>query len=923
ILAIPTDSLIKDTSADIESKAKRIAVQLDEIQRILDIRFPVFILITKADLIPGFREFFKDLADPELEHQMIGWSNPAPLDAAFNPQQVDEYLSGLVKSIEKRRYPLLREPDHSGADHGERWLDQVDSVYTFPRALEHVFPRLKRFLELIFVAGEWAQKPLFLRGIYITSSLQEGAVLDQDLALALGLEVQDLPEEISFVRKGALFLRDVYLEKIFREKSLVTRATNAGGVVKRRQMLVFGIGFAALAASLALAWFSSTSLRSSIGDQQAYWSLASGDRLWNGDRWRLPVVEDSPVQDGFISNEEKFVNVKEEQLTYVDFLARLTDFTREEIKTPVIFKPVEWISTGLTSREVNRLKALKVVYEAGVLQPLITGAHDEFELPDTAWTPEARDALTSLIRMERQIAESRLGLDPDFNESREIVPSLMRYLTGKSGDPRLVEIGQWIYVDSPDANGSWPPLWASAGTSLETNRAIRLAVEKFIGYVLSKSASQQDNLVLIEEVLAQLIQIDEAEKALFAAVSEMDAGASAASVATAREILSSKILPSLETVRRQQAQLIERGVLSADEPFLLGVAYERELASARETIQSTISEIQSELPAEGPLSEAGQESSDLENFTLFSDIRERLNAAQAETAQIVASALAPDQVAKLKFFDGEFLSPNAAGNPSFQARISIYTALLGAFESGKLERSPIGHLEERIDAFDTAYAAMNQGQGYGGPREVAVRQTSEKLLGLYRNKYFRDLASEYRQGLDALVDRIRFPLVLPVSNPALSGDELKAVSKLLDSVDEELQDETLEPFAAAERRFFKDLRNRLRPIREIGRSLALGSTPPHLVEVSLPDQQSQNDVLRELLSGNAATLVNYKWEEVRLNNERSVRTRRPTGEALGSVPLDAASLSLRFYRLNTEDSDPVSYTGGWAPLQWLLSNPSL
>ena len=43
ILAIPTDSLIKNTSAEIEEKAKKIAVQLDEIQRSLDIRFPVFI----------------------------------------------------------------------------------------------------------------------------------------------------------------------------------------------------------------------------------------------------------------------------------------------------------------------------------------------------------------------------------------------------------------------------------------------------------------------------------------------------------------------------------------------------------------------------------------------------------------------------------------------------------------------------------------------------------------------------------------------------------------------------------------------------------------------------------------------------------------------------------------------------------------
>ena len=35
---------------------------------------------------------------------------------------------------------------------------------------------------LIFVAGEWSAKPLFLRGIYFTSSMREGSALDAELA---------------------------------------------------------------------------------------------------------------------------------------------------------------------------------------------------------------------------------------------------------------------------------------------------------------------------------------------------------------------------------------------------------------------------------------------------------------------------------------------------------------------------------------------------------------------------------------------------------------------------------------------------------------------------------------------------------------------------------------------------------------------
>ena len=77
ILVIPADSLIRDSHDDLMRKARKIATQLNDIQRELDIRFPVFVLITKSDLILGFREFFEHLKNPDLEGQILGLSNPA------------------------------------------------------------------------------------------------------------------------------------------------------------------------------------------------------------------------------------------------------------------------------------------------------------------------------------------------------------------------------------------------------------------------------------------------------------------------------------------------------------------------------------------------------------------------------------------------------------------------------------------------------------------------------------------------------------------------------------------------------------------------------------------------------------------------------------------------------------------------------
>ncbi len=90
LLVLSTESLIKDSADKIARKAGRLAQQLDKIQREMDVRFPVYLLVTKCDLLEGFREFSDGITDPLLQHQMFGWSNPDPLDAPFRPDLVEQ-----------------------------------------------------------------------------------------------------------------------------------------------------------------------------------------------------------------------------------------------------------------------------------------------------------------------------------------------------------------------------------------------------------------------------------------------------------------------------------------------------------------------------------------------------------------------------------------------------------------------------------------------------------------------------------------------------------------------------------------------------------------------------------------------------------------------------------------------------------------
>lgn len=271
LLVIPADSLIRDSAEAIEKKAGRIAEQLDSIQRSLGVRFPVYVVVTKCDKINGFREFFDGIADPGLQHQMMGWSNPAPLDTPFDPEQIDQHLRTVATRLQRRRLALLQDPVHT-EDPRARRIEQVDALFEFPDAFMDIAPRLKRYLQMVFVAGEWSAKPLFLRGIYFTSSMREGEELDAKLAAALRIPIENLAGGGKvWDRERAYFLRDLFMGKVFKEKGLVTRASDTRAQQRKRRNVLYGTSAVGVLALAAITYLGMRDLGRNIQEPATFW----------------------------------------------------------------------------------------------------------------------------------------------------------------------------------------------------------------------------------------------------------------------------------------------------------------------------------------------------------------------------------------------------------------------------------------------------------------------------------------------------------------------------------------------------------------------------------------------------------------------------------------------------------------------------
>jgi len=428
VLVIPADTLITDTADAIKSKAEKIAHQLDLIRRTLAVRFPVFVLITKCDLVNGFREFFEGVTDPALQHQLLGWSNPAPLDEPFNPELVDEHLGTVCEQLRRRRLGLLIDPVHTDDPVNGRRMDQVDALYAFPLSLSRIASRLKLYLEMVFAGGAWSGKPLFLRGIYFTSAMREGSALDEELAEALAVPVESLPDGRVWERDRSYFLRDVFLEKAFKEKGLVTRAADAGGQHRRRKAVVLAAGFLSVLVLGFLTWFGASALRKSIGRHRDYWVAASQGENWkdnkvtNGrDYWRPIVTPEYIGSPNWVYSGNVTLSVGGKEMRIAEFQSKLHQLAGKPISIPWVFWLARVGTMGLTDK---RLAAHQALFESGILRPLVDASRMTMLEDSDAWPQQANDALAQLIRLE-----SPTGKLPDLDPLYQVV--LLRHAAGE------------------------------------------------------------------------------------------------------------------------------------------------------------------------------------------------------------------------------------------------------------------------------------------------------------------------------------------------------------------------------------------------------------------------------------------------------------------------------------------------------------
>ena len=235
--------------AELERQAAAVDRRLHELRAELGLSFPVYLLVTKADLLAGFVEYFGDFNAVQREQV---WGITFDTDGATTagealPPDLAARLAALPARIAAMLPRRLQE---------EPLLQRRAAIYHFAEQVEALLPALEAFARAAFRHASEAPRQI-VRGIHFSSGTQEGNPIDRvlgELSRSYGLALRALPRPDDGGK--AYFLASLLQGLVIAEAPL------AGANLQRRQRrrwLAAGAG-GVLASVLLLAcagwWFS-------------------------------------------------------------------------------------------------------------------------------------------------------------------------------------------------------------------------------------------------------------------------------------------------------------------------------------------------------------------------------------------------------------------------------------------------------------------------------------------------------------------------------------------------------------------------------------------------------------------------------------------------------------------------------------------
>jgi type VI secretion system protein ImpL len=261
ILTINAQDLMVQSEAAREAHVEAARRRLNELNQELRIQLPVYLMVTKCDLVAGFAEYFDDL-NQESRAQVWGVTFPydrkdANETAATYPGEFDSLMTRLNERVFARLEDV-------------RDFRRRSRVFAFPQQMAAMRDALTQFVSEVFASTQFDQQ-ILLRGVYFTSGTQDGTPVDRLLG-AIGRRFGVAAEAVAAPSGPG---KAYFVERLLKE--VMIGESGLAGVNRRLEARKAAAQLGAYAAMALIAAIGVTLLSVSYGRNRAYLAQAATD----------------------------------------------------------------------------------------------------------------------------------------------------------------------------------------------------------------------------------------------------------------------------------------------------------------------------------------------------------------------------------------------------------------------------------------------------------------------------------------------------------------------------------------------------------------------------------------------------------------------------------------------------------------------
>ncbi len=232
VVAISVEDLLSKSEVDVEETAKTLRARADEVMNRLEMILPLYVVVTKVDLVAGFVDFWGDLGK---SGRAQSWGASFAFDEELEDPSsaIGDELDVLERVLHARMLTRLA---------GEPLPEARARILQFPLEMAALRRPLVHFASELCRANPYQETPL-LRGFYFSSGTQTGRQLDHVLGnMSRGF---NLPAsgagQARATTPQSFFVTELFERVIFPDRHLGIASSSRARRKQNRQMIQAGV----------------------------------------------------------------------------------------------------------------------------------------------------------------------------------------------------------------------------------------------------------------------------------------------------------------------------------------------------------------------------------------------------------------------------------------------------------------------------------------------------------------------------------------------------------------------------------------------------------------------------------------------------------------------------------------------------------